>query len=225
MKIQWKQIILKSFRFSNYAAFILSLMKITEDKGEVSHLLGLMLDLKYSSQNQQSQTDCNTIFTSLVRIANLFSYIFYLVFMTFALKHLKMISFRSKHVVLSRIKRQKSCLFASVDVLRYSFFNVGAGYWLLTPRSSLINPGISRYSLYWGFGGPWARTGWVKNLSLGFDPLTVHTLASSSTDCAIPENFETVHKKEFVGTYDHLRHTVADRLVVNNSIKWDYMAF
>jgi len=41
-------------------------MKITEDKGVVSHLLGLMLDLKYSSQNQHVQTDCNTIFTSLV---------------------------------------------------------------------------------------------------------------------------------------------------------------
>ena len=58
---------LKSFRFSTYAASILSHMKITEDK-KGKTLLGLMLDLKYSSQYQQLQTDCNTIFTSFVTL-------------------------------------------------------------------------------------------------------------------------------------------------------------
>jgi hypothetical protein len=59
---------LKSVRFSTYAACILSHMKTTEDKKAVSQLLGLMLDLKYMSQYQQLQTDCNTIFTSFVRL-------------------------------------------------------------------------------------------------------------------------------------------------------------
>jgi hypothetical protein len=52
------QIHLKSSRLSSYAAFILSHIKLTEDKKVVSQLLGLMHDLN-NSTHQQLQIDCN----------------------------------------------------------------------------------------------------------------------------------------------------------------------
>jgi hypothetical protein len=152
IKIQWEQIILKSFCFSNYAVCILSLVKISEDKEVESHLLGLMLDLNTRHKINNYNLIVIKSLHHLWDYANLFSYIFYLVFMTFDLKNLKMIIFWSKHVVLCRIKRQK-CLFTWVDMLRYSFSYIGAGRGLLTPRSGLINLGIARYPLYWGSGG------------------------------------------------------------------------
>jgi len=136
IKIQWKQTILKPFRFPTYAAFVLSLIKITEDKQVASQSLWLMLDLKYSSQKS---TITNWLWSNLYILCentqiNLITFL--PCFITFALRNLKMIS-----------------LFTWVDVMRYSFFDVGAGCGLLTPRSVHVNWGIAPHPLYWRFGG------------------------------------------------------------------------
>ena len=48
--------------------------------------------------------------------------------------------------------------------------------------------GKARYSLNRRLGGPQSRSGRVQKISTtpGFDPRTVHPIASHYTDCAIP---------------------------------------
>jgi len=63
----------------------------------------------------------------------------------------------------------------------------------LGPGRSLP-PGKTRYLLYRSLGGPQGRSGQVRKISLppGFDPRTVHPVASRYTDYAIRPTKETV---------------------------------
>jgi hypothetical protein len=51
-----------------------------------------------------------------------------------------------------------------------------------------LPPGMTRYPLYRRLGRPQGRSGWVLKISPppGFDPRTVHLVASLYTDYAIP---------------------------------------
>jgi len=56
------------------------------------------------------------------------------------------------------------------------------------PRPGCFNPGKeTRYPLCWGLGGPQCRSGRVRKISPtpGFDPRTVQSVASCSSDYAI----------------------------------------
>jgi hypothetical protein len=72
-----------------------------------------------------------------------------------------------------------------VDVLLYSFFNLGTrwGGWS-TPRSDRFTPGKTRYPLYKRLGGPQDRSGRVREIlpPPGFDPQTVQPVQSRYTD-------------------------------------------
>jgi len=54
-----------------------------------------------------------------------------------------------------------------------------------------LPPGKTLYPLYRRLGGPQGRSGWVQKISPppGFDPWSVHPVASRYTDCAIPAHF------------------------------------
>jgi hypothetical protein len=74
--------------------------------------------------------------------------------------------------------------------LPYSFFNLNAGWggWLM-PRPGCFTPGKeARYQLFRGLGGLQDRSERVRKVSPppGFDPRTVQTVTSCSTDWAIP---------------------------------------
>ena len=62
-----------------------------------------------------------------------------------------------------------------------------------------LPPGKTRYPLYRWLGGPQGRSGRVQKISPPpwFNPRTVHPIASSYTDCAIPAPWRmtgTLHK-------------------------------
>jgi hypothetical protein len=54
--------------------------------------------------------------------------------------------------------------------------------------SADLPPAKTRYPLYRSLGGPQGGSGRLRKNSPppGFDPLTVHPLASRYTDCAVP---------------------------------------
>ena len=53
-----------------------------------------------------------------------------------------------------------------------------------------LPPGKTRYPLYRGLGGPQRLSGRVRKISppQGFDPRTIHPVASRYTDWAIPNH-------------------------------------
>ena len=77
------------------------------------------------------------------------------------------------------LKRYRSTLSLSSEL--------DGGGWS-TPRYGRFTSGITRYPLYRRLGGPQGRSGWVRKISPepGFDPRTVHPVASCYTDCVIP---------------------------------------
>ena len=60
--------------------------------------------------------------------------------------------------------------------------------WVLTPRPAFLPPGMTRYPWYMKLGEPQRRSGGLRKISpsLGFDPLTVQSVARRYTYYAIP---------------------------------------
>jgi hypothetical protein len=89
--------------------------------------------------------------------------------------------------------------YRGVEVSLYFFFNLGFrwGGWA-TPRPGRFTPKKeTRYLLYRRLGGSLGRSGRSRKISLtpGFDPQTVHPVASRYIDRAIPVHRTLVKPK------------------------------
>jgi hypothetical protein len=93
----------------------------------------------------------------------------------------------------------------AVELQLYSLRHLGARWDVggQCRTSVALLPGKSRYLLYRRLGGPRGRSGRVRKISppRGFEPRTVHTVASYYTDCAVKSIKRESSLLDFLGSH------------------------